>query len=144
MGRKRIEIRGIESEEAHQVCFSKYRTILFKKASKLVTLCGVEVAVVVFSPSRARVCSFVHPSVEAIIEPFALTDLRVAAGGGAGDGEDSRQLAELNQQYDELRVQLDVEKDHVDKARRSARQMIRRWHLPLSNEHPTHNQSYFR
>ena len=113
MGCKRIEIHGIESEEARQVCFSKYRTVMFKKASKLATLCGVEVAVVIFSPSRARVFSFGHPSVEAIIERFAPTGLRAAAVRGVGAEEDSKQLAELNRQYDELRAQLDAEKDHV-------------------------------
>ena len=35
MGRQKIEIRKIESEEARQVCFSKRRAGLFKKASEL-------------------------------------------------------------------------------------------------------------
>ena len=87
---------------------------MFKKASKLDTLCGVEVATVVFSPSCTRFFTFDHPSVEAIIEPFAPTDLRAATRGGAGTEEDSRQLAELAWQYNELRAQLDVEKHHVD------------------------------
>ena len=42
MGRQRIEIRRIESEDARQVCFSKHHTGMFKKASKLATLCSVE------------------------------------------------------------------------------------------------------
>ncbi|KAM0878114.1 hypothetical protein ACQ4PT_035082 [Festuca glaucescens] len=108
MGRQKIEIRRIESEEARQVCFSKRRAGLFKKASELAILCGAEVAAVVFSPA-GKAFSFGHPSVEAILERFAPTGV-AAGGGGAGAGEDNRQLAELNRQYGELRAQLDAEK----------------------------------
>ncbi|XP_051230510.1 agamous-like MADS-box protein AGL61 [Lolium perenne] len=108
MGRQKIEIRRIESEEARQVCFSKRRAGLFKKASELAILCGAEVAAVVFSPA-GKAFSFGHPSVEAILERFAPTG--VAAGGGvSGAGEDNKQLVELNRQYGELRAQLDAEK----------------------------------
>uniref|UniRef100_A0ACD5X5C4 Uncharacterized protein n=1 Tax=Avena sativa TaxID=4498 RepID=A0ACD5X5C4_AVESA len=107
MGRQKIEIRRIESEEARQVCFSKRRAGLFKKASELAILCGAEVATVVFSPA-GKAFSFGHPSVEAILERFAPTG--AAAGGGAGAGEDNKQLVELNRQYGELRAQLDAEK----------------------------------
>jgi hypothetical protein len=109
MGRQKIEIRRIESEEARQVCFSKRRAGLFKKASELAILCGAEVAAVVFSPA-GKAFSFGHPSVEAILERFAPTGVAAGGGGGAGAGEDNRQLAELNRQYGELRAQLDAEK----------------------------------
>ncbi|CAM0885613.1 unnamed protein product [Alopecurus aequalis] len=112
MGRQKIEIRRIESEEARQVCFSKRRAGLFKKASELAILCGAEVAAVVFSPA-GKAFSFGHPSVEAIIERFTPTG--AAAGGGGGTGEDTRQLAELNRQYGELRAQLDAEKARKEK-----------------------------
>ena len=45
-GRQRIEMKSIKGEEARQVCFSKRRPCLFKKACELSTLCGAEVAVV--------------------------------------------------------------------------------------------------
>ncbi|CAM0952283.1 unnamed protein product [Alopecurus aequalis] len=106
MGRQKIEIRRIESEEARQVCFSKRRAGLFKKASELSILCGAEVAAVVFSPA-GKAFSFGHPSVEAVLERFVPTGAVLAAGAG---GEDSGQLSELNRQYGELRAQLDAEK----------------------------------
>jgi hypothetical protein len=114
MGRQKIEIRRIESEEARQVCFSKRRAGLFKKASELVVLCGAEVAAVVFSPA-GKAFSFGHPSVEAILDRFAPTGAG-GGGGGAGVGEDSGQLAELNRQYEELRAQLDAEKARKERA----------------------------
>ncbi|KAM0857349.1 hypothetical protein ACQ4PT_048535 [Festuca glaucescens] len=114
MGRQKIEIRRIESEEARQVCFSKRRAGLFKKASELAILCGAEVAAVVFSPA-GKAFSFGHPSVEAILERFAPTDAAAAAGGGGG-GEDNRQLAELNRQHGELSAQLDAQKARKERA----------------------------
>ena len=97
---------------ARRVCFSKGRGGLFKKASELAILCGVEVAAITFSPA-GKAFSFGHPSVEAILERFAPTG---AGGGGGGAGEDNRQLAELNRQYAELREQLDAEKARKERA----------------------------
>ncbi|CAI0439593.1 unnamed protein product [Linum tenue] len=59
----------IESESNRLVTFSKRRSGIFKKASELATLCGIEVAIIVFSPGQ-RVFSFGHPSVEHIVNRF--------------------------------------------------------------------------
>ncbi|KAK1626325.1 hypothetical protein QYE76_000640 [Lolium multiflorum] len=115
MGRQKIEIRRIESEEARQVCFSKRRAGLFKKASELAILCGAEVAAVVFSPA-GKAFSFGHPSVEAILERFVAPTGAAAAAAGGGGGEDNRQLAELNRQHGELSAQLDAQKARKERA----------------------------
>ncbi|XP_062191232.1 agamous-like MADS-box protein AGL29 [Phragmites australis] len=49
-GRQKIKIKPIQNMEAPEVCVSKRRPSLVKKASKLSTLCGVEDAIVIFSP----------------------------------------------------------------------------------------------
>ncbi|WOL03958.1 agamous-like MADS-box protein AGL62 [Canna indica] len=46
MGRQKIEIKQIQNEEVCQVRFSKHRIGLFKKASKLSTLCEAEIGIV--------------------------------------------------------------------------------------------------
>uniref|UniRef100_M1DMP0 Mads box protein n=2 Tax=Solanum tuberosum TaxID=4113 RepID=M1DMP0_SOLTU len=51
------------------VTFSKRRAGLFKKASELCTLCGAEIAIVIFSPD-SKVFSFGHPSVDTLMERF--------------------------------------------------------------------------
>ncbi|CAM0885627.1 unnamed protein product [Alopecurus aequalis] len=108
IGHQKIEIRRIKSKNARQVCFSKRRTGLFKKASELAILCGVELAIVVFSPGR-KPYSFGHPSVQAILERF--DPIGQAGRGGVADiGEANRKLAEINRQYGEVRAQLDMEK----------------------------------
>uniref|UniRef100_J3L8G0 MADS-box domain-containing protein n=1 Tax=Oryza brachyantha TaxID=4533 RepID=J3L8G0_ORYBR len=69
LGRQKIEIRRMESEEARQVCFSKRRAGFFKKARELSILCGADVAAAVFSPA-GKAYSFSHPSVECLLERF--------------------------------------------------------------------------
>ncbi|XP_072980473.1 agamous-like MADS-box protein AGL61 [Typha angustifolia] len=68
-GRQKIEIKRIASEEARQVCFSKRRVGLFKKANELSILCGAEIGIVVFSPA-GKPFSFGHPSVSSVVDRF--------------------------------------------------------------------------
>lgn len=68
-GRQRIRMAKIEKESHRQVAFSKRRAGLFKKASELCTLCGVEVAIIVFSPAK-KPFSFGHPSVYSVLDRY--------------------------------------------------------------------------
>ncbi|KAL6137599.1 hypothetical protein ACLB2K_062889 [Fragaria x ananassa] len=68
-GRQKIAIAKIPNRSNLQVTFSKRRSGLFKKASELCTLCGVEIVIVVFSPAN-KPFSFGHPSVESLIDRF--------------------------------------------------------------------------
>ncbi|KAL5212456.1 hypothetical protein ABZP36_023303 [Zizania latifolia] len=68
-GRQKIEMKLIEDKDARQVCFSKRREGVFKKANELAVLCGAHVAVVFFSPA-GRPHSFGHPSVHAVADRF--------------------------------------------------------------------------
>ncbi|KAL1208606.1 Agamous-like MADS-box protein AGL62 [Cardamine amara subsp. amara] len=68
-GRQKVEMVKMKNESNLQVTFSKRRSGLFKKASELCTLCGAQIAIIVFSPGR-KVFSFGHPNVESIIDRF--------------------------------------------------------------------------
>ncbi|KAK7269953.1 hypothetical protein RIF29_22775 [Crotalaria pallida] len=70
-GRQKIEIKKMTNESNLQVTFSKRRSGLFKKASELCTLCGAEIALIVFSPGE-KAFSFGHPSVDAIIDRYLM------------------------------------------------------------------------
>ncbi|KAJ6936612.1 Agamous-like MADS-box protein AGL61 [Populus alba x Populus x berolinensis] len=50
MGRRKIEMEMVKDSNSRQVTFSKRRTGVFKKANELATLCGVQIAIIVFSP----------------------------------------------------------------------------------------------
>jgi hypothetical protein len=112
-GRKKIQIRRIENHEARQVCFSKRRPGLFKKASELGIMCGAEVAAVAFSPAGRKPFTFGHPSVESVLERFIpsncpVTQAAVAAVPCASDLKQA--LAELKQKHGELRTRLEEAK----------------------------------
>ncbi|PHT29747.1 hypothetical protein CQW23_30665 [Capsicum baccatum] len=68
-GRQRIDIAKMQNESKLQVTFCKRHAGLFKTVSGLCTLCGAEIAIVVFSPGR-KVYSFGHPSVELLVDRF--------------------------------------------------------------------------
>ncbi|XP_047312551.1 agamous-like MADS-box protein AGL62 [Impatiens glandulifera] len=56
----------MKNESNLKVTFCKRKSGLFKKISELITLCGAEVLLLVFSPTN-RVFSYGHPSVDEII-----------------------------------------------------------------------------
>ncbi|XP_077249341.1 MADS-box transcription factor 23-like [Tasmannia lanceolata] len=69
MGKRKIEMTKIEKKESRQVCFSKRRKGLFKKASELCILCDAEITVIAFSPG-GKPFVFGHPNAHAIINRF--------------------------------------------------------------------------
>lgn len=104
-GRKKIEIKKIESEEARHVCFSKRRIGVFTKASELSTMCGVQVAVVVYSPSGTPY-SFGAPSVNPVIDSFlAQSPVRAPP-----NSTHEYVINKLNEEYMEVSHKLSIEK----------------------------------
>lgn len=67
LGRRKVEMVKMTNESNLQVTFSKRRSGLFKKASELCTLCDVEIALIVFSPS-GKVFSFGHPDINILLD----------------------------------------------------------------------------
>ncbi|CAL9775563.1 unnamed protein product [Musa acuminata subsp. burmannicoides] len=117
MGRQKIEIKRIQNEEARQVCFSKRRSGLFKKASELTILCGAELGVVVFSPA-GKVFSFGHPTVDAVVDRFFAghphPQAAVAAASTAAESRREAAVRELNRQCMELHDLVEAEKKKRD------------------------------
>ncbi|GMN43307.1 hypothetical protein TIFTF001_012513 [Ficus carica] len=68
-GKQKIAIKMIENESARQVTFSRRKAGILKKASEIVTLCGPEVGVVIFSPS-GKPFSLYHPSPSVVMDKF--------------------------------------------------------------------------
>ncbi|XP_014754099.1 agamous-like MADS-box protein AGL23 [Brachypodium distachyon] len=139
LGRQKVAMEPIQSNKARQVCFSKRRFGLFKKASELSVLCGVELAAVVFSPG-GKAFSFCTPSVDAVVNRLLVNNnnnaAAPAAGGGGGwsssapavatEGSSSSGLApaamaaeklvELTEAYAELRAMMEREKLRKERA----------------------------
>ncbi|KAL6602725.1 hypothetical protein ACP70R_043086 [Stipagrostis hirtigluma subsp. patula] len=104
MGRRKIEMKRIENEEARHVCFSKRRVGLFNKASELSILCGAKIAVVAFSLG-GKPFAYGHPSVDSIINHFfcGTAPYYLAKGGINQDGDRKQtMLNNLNQKHEDL------------------------------------------
>ncbi|KAL3643614.1 hypothetical protein CASFOL_014429 [Castilleja foliolosa] len=69
-GRKKIEIKLIQDQNARSVTFSKRRVGLFKKAAELSILCGAQIGLIVFSLS-VKAYSFGHLDINSIMGRFS-------------------------------------------------------------------------
>ncbi|XP_052171279.1 agamous-like MADS-box protein AGL62 [Diospyros lotus] len=110
-GRQKVEMTRMSKESNLLVTFSKRRSGLFKKASELCTLCGAEIAIIVFSPGK-KAFSFGHPCVDTIIDRFLSRSASTGSGATAQMVEAHRNASvrELNAQLTEVMNQLEGEK----------------------------------
>lgn len=103
MGRAKIEIKKIENPSARQVCFSKRRVGLIKKASELSILCGSEVGIIVFSQA-GKAFSFGHPCIDYVIDKTLKRPVSV-------DSDKIETIRRLENEYNSLLQELEVEKE---------------------------------
>ncbi|KAB2636087.1 agamous-like MADS-box protein AGL62 [Pyrus ussuriensis x Pyrus communis] len=116
-GRQKIAIAKIPKRNNLQVTFSKRRSGLFKKASELCTLCGVEIAIIVFSPAN-KPFSFGHPEVDSIVDRFAARNhypnFQAGSTGSTQQLVEAHRNAsvhELNMRLTQVVNQLEAEKN---------------------------------
>ncbi|MED6180552.1 hypothetical protein PIB30_011315 [Stylosanthes scabra] len=134
-GRQRIEMKKMSNESNLQVTFSKRRGGLFNKASELCTLCGAEVALIVFSPGE-KVFSFGHPNVQSIIDRYLLMHDAGAHNPGTMQFMEAQQTAsvcELNEQLTRINGQLEAEKKRGEELSRLQEALMSQywWALPV-------------
>ncbi|KAK7388161.1 hypothetical protein VNO78_22969 [Psophocarpus tetragonolobus] len=137
LGRQKIPIEKIPKKSHLQVTFSKRRSGLFKKASELCTLCGVEIAIVVFSPAD-KAFSFGHPEVESLIDRYMTRNTSQPHESSAHhlvEAHRNANVRDLNMQLTQLFNHLEIEKkqgedlDHL----REARQRQFWWENPVDD-----------
>ncbi|PSS02951.1 Agamous-like MADS-box protein [Actinidia chinensis var. chinensis] len=111
-GRQRIDTsKRRESEEDRLITFSKRRVGLYKKASELCTLCGTELAILIFSPS-GKPFSFAHPNIEVIARRFL--KLEPQSNDKTNDIMDAclqNRINELNERLTQLSIEVEAEKE---------------------------------
>ncbi|KAD5961934.1 hypothetical protein E3N88_13407 [Mikania micrantha] len=135
LGRQKIKIAKIQIKNHLQVTFSKRRSGLFKKASELCTLCGVEIAIVVFSPA-GKVFSFGHPKVESVTDRFLARNTNL--GPTSLHLVESHRIAsipELNLQLMYMLNELEAEKkrsETLDEMRKHSQSQFW-WEAPIED-----------
>ncbi|KAF3632588.1 putative transmembrane proteinC-like isoform X1 [Capsicum annuum] len=108
-GRRKIAMKPIANQNSRHVTFFKRRSGLFKKASELCILCGVEIAIIVQSLKRQRLFTFGHPSADAIID-------RYLSGKSASDQQFSF-VQQNNEYFSQISRELD-EEEIIDESKR--------------------------
>lgn len=135
MGRQKIKIEKIAKKSHLQVTFSKRRAGLFKKASELSTLCGVDIAMIVFSPAQ-KAFSFGHPSVDSMMHRFLTGSPPPPPSSGLHQLIETRRDAnvhEQNMQLTQTLNQLEAEKKNgevLDQMRKVNRSQCC-WEAPI-------------
>nr|GMC48944.1 agamous-like MADS-box protein AGL62 [Ipomoea batatas] len=136
LGRQKIKIEKIEMKNHLQVTFSKRRSGLFKKASELCILCGVEVAIIVFSPA-GKVFSFGHPNVELITDRFLSGNQHPLSSNNATlqlvEAHRSATVRELNLQLSQMMAESEIERkrgEALDEMRKESRRQ-HWWEAPV-------------
>ncbi|CAI0419299.1 unnamed protein product [Linum tenue] len=87
-GRQKIEIKKVENDPHRHVTFSKRKNGLFKKATELSTLCGSQLAVILFSQHH-KVFSCGRPDVDSLLHHDAINNINnnnVISGNDHGLG----------------------------------------------------------
>ncbi|KAF5444267.1 hypothetical protein F2P56_036755 [Juglans regia] len=113
-GRQKIEIKQLENKSTKHVTFSKRRAGLFKKASELCVLCGVNIAIIAYSPGE-KAYSFSHPNVDTVLNSY-LTGNALPVYSAVNPWP----VEEFNKEYAESLKELEDEKkrladiDHED------------------------------
>ena len=135
LGRQKIKIAKIQIKNHLQVTFSKRRSGLFKKASELCTLCGVEIAIVVFSPA-GKVFSFGHPKVESVIDRFLARNPNLNTTSlHLVEAHRIASIPELNMQLTHMLNELEAEKkrtETLDEMRKTSRSQFW-WEAPIED-----------
>lgn len=123
-GRQRIDTsKRRESEEDRFITFSKRRTGLYKKGSELCTLCGTQLAILIFSPS-GKPFSFAHPNIEVIARRVLERHhprSNIEDSNGIIDAYRMNSINELNEQLTLLSDEVQYEKERGIKLAQLAR-----------------------
>ncbi|WCJ18077.1 MADS-box transcription factor family protein [Euphorbia peplus] len=134
LGRQKIAMEKIPKKNHLQVTFSKRRSGLFKKASELCTLCGAEIAIIVFSPAN-KAFSFGYPGVDSILDRFLGPSLPFCStnAGKLIKAHRNANVNELNMELTHTLNQLEAEKKHgeaLDQVRKCGQNMCW-WEKPI-------------
>ena len=133
-GGQKIEIEKIPKKNRLQVTFSKHRSRLLKKSSELCTLCGANVAIIVFSPT-GKVFSFENSDVETIVNWFfTCNPLSKPNILHLIEAHRNASVRELNMQLTQVLNQLEVEKKRGEilSQMRKASQNQCWWEAPIN------------
>ncbi|CAN1167620.1 Agamous-like MADS-box protein AGL62 [Linum perenne] len=137
-GRQKVEMVKMTKDSNRQVTFSKRRSGVFKKASELCTLCGVDIAIIVFSPGQ-KAFSFGHPSIQDVVDRFLARNPSKTSSSSTGPFEKlyeahrNAQVRELNDHLTQVAQEVEIVKKYGEglNALRKVRKGQYWWEAPI-------------
>ncbi|KAM0908273.1 hypothetical protein ACQ4PT_015567 [Festuca glaucescens] len=109
MGRVKLPIKRIENNTNRHVTFSKRRNGLIKKAYELSVLCDIDIALLMFSPSR-RLCPF---SGRHGVEDVLLRYLNMSDHDRGDPGALNEKIEEIQQEIYASQQQLQISEERL-------------------------------
>nr|QWX93782.1 MADS-box protein 43 [Cunninghamia lanceolata] len=106
MDKVKIPIKKIENPNKRQVCFSKRKMGIFKKASELSIMCGTEIAIIVFS-SAGKAFTFGSPNIDFVVDKYQNISVHI-------NDKKVHKSWRSEQQYNFILRELDAEKKHTE------------------------------
>ncbi|KAL6573550.1 hypothetical protein OROHE_002009 [Orobanche hederae] len=133
-GRQKIEMTKISDEKSLAVTFSKRHSGLFSKANELYILCEVQLAIIMFSPTKKPI-SYGNPSVDAIADRYleqlppliSITSLFIEVHHNAN-------TQELNKRFTNMIAQVQAQKktgEELDMIKKSRQEHWNWWDAPI-------------
>ncbi|KAL3838483.1 hypothetical protein ACJIZ3_023074 [Penstemon smallii] len=107
-GRQKISIQRIENRDGLFASFSKRRLGVYKKASELSTLCGVDVGIIIFSP-QGNPHSFFSPTMKSVIDRYKNPNMQSNYYPTIIDTHTRGQISNLNHKLDDSRAEAEAE-----------------------------------
>ncbi|XP_074282669.1 agamous-like MADS-box protein AGL61 [Silene latifolia] len=133
-GRQKIKMVKIKNPSHRQVTFSKRRLGLFKKASEICTLCGVEVFIIVYSPGQ-KIFSFGYPDVDSLVDRFLSRNTSSQMSAGTSIQSEatpqSPNLRDLNSQLTRITDLLEAEKNRGEMFNNMRKSSQCWWEAPI-------------
>ncbi|XP_014511337.1 agamous-like MADS-box protein AGL62 [Vigna radiata var. radiata] len=142
-GRQKIEIKKMSNEHNLRVTFSKRRTGIFKKASELATICGVDIVVIMFSPSN-QVFSFGSPNVDPLIQRYTTQGPPPLLTLDLNEAHSTVDEGELHAQLNNLSDQMAAEKKHEEALKRLMKDVEEHsgWAMPVDSMNDAQLEKY--
>ncbi|KDP40295.1 hypothetical protein JCGZ_02293 [Jatropha curcas] len=145
-GRQKIEIMKVEKINSRYVTFSKRKNGIFRKATELSTLCGADVAVILFS-EHGKVFSFGNPDVDEVLDRYIAEIeeidnncnlLESSSSSSATETEQEQEYKKSLNRLAEMKKAVDVIRNETDRKNNGEFW----WNLPIHNKEKEELEGY--
>ncbi|XP_051127587.1 agamous-like MADS-box protein AGL61 [Andrographis paniculata] len=133
-GRQRIPMKRIQNMDDLYATFSKRRQGLYKKASELSTQCGVDIGVIISSPT-GHPYSFFHPRIKSVLSRYRNLTRRADFFAEVSEAHSRERIYQFNRDLNEALTTKEELKDKDKLLDEVYRTRVKGWweQIPIDN-----------